>query len=211
MKKLIIFDFDGTLVDTSEGLIDTHAHTLREIGLTAPDNEKMKAILSAGLYNTYHTVIGLPEEEARRAMSIYRVKYRESGAAMSRVYDGIPALLDNLKKRGFLLGVATMKKQENTDSMLKLHGIYHMFDAVFGMDDTDSLTKADIIKKCCSHLETGTDEALMIGDSNVDLEGSGAAGVDFIGVTYGFGFEPGKDYPFTTAESVEQLRSLLCI
>lgn len=211
MKKLIIFDLDGTVADTSEGLLNTHRHTIREMGLQEPDEADMKPLLSAGLFRTYNVIMGLSEEETRRAITIYRKHYGETGLAMSRVYDGMEKLLADCRKKGLRLAVATMKKQETTDSMLKLHGIYHMFDAVFGMDDTDSLTKADVIKKCCGHLETGTDEALMIGDSNVDLEGSGAAGVDFIGVTYGFGFEPGKDYPFTTAESVEQLRSLLCI
>lgn len=211
MKKLIIFDLDGTVADTSEGLLDTHRHTIREMGLQEPDEADMKPLLSAGLFRTYNVIMGLSEEETRRAITIYRNHYGETGLAMSRVYDGIEKLLADCRKKGLRLAVATMKNQVLARKLTEILGIDSLFDAVCGMDAGDSMTKADIIGMCCTLAGISKEEAVMVGDSTVDSEGAKAAGVDFIGVTYGFGFRPDEKLPFTAADSISQLRRILCI
>ena len=102
--------------------------------------------------------------------------------------------MKKLINKGYKLGVATLKSQTIAENVLKIHKIYSYFDCVVGMDADESLTKKDTIRIGMN--STGSKNAVLVGDSQYDYDGAAAAGIDFIGVLYGFGLkDDDHDYP----------------
>lgn len=200
--KLVIFDFDGTIADTSEGILDSHAFALKAMGREVPCEDELRDVIGGNLLKTYIEKLGFPEPDAREAVKIYRERYAEVGIHKAVLYPGFADMLKILKNRGYKTGVATLKAESFANIMLDEMKIASYFDAVCGMDEYDHLSKAKLIQKCCSLCEVDERSAILIGDSNNDVIGAEEAGVKFIGVTYGFGFAPDKNYSFETANKV---------
>lgn len=108
---------------------------------------------------------------------------------MFSAYQGIYELLKNLKKNGYLIGVATLKGENFAKQMLEKAGLSKYFDAINGWYGTNDCTKACIIKRVISSLSLTNDYAILVGDSEYDAEGAKTADVDFLGVSYGFGIK----------------------
>lgn len=191
--KLIIFDLDGTIADTSSGILECHRFANAAMGRPVADGLMLDGIIGAPLLTTYLTNFGYPEHEAKKAVQIYRKHYEEEGFAKSKPYPGIEECLQHLKRSGYLLAVATLKAEWLAKRVLDMLGIRSFFDVVCGMDTQDTLSKMDLIVMCMSALGMGKDETILVGDTAYDAKGAQQAGIDFLGVTYGFGFK--KDSP----------------
>lgn len=181
----ILFDLDGTLTPSETGIIRSASYALEQMGFPVPSYEEMKRFIGPPLLYSFKTFCGMDEEQAQRAVELYRVRYREKGWAENSVYPGIPALLKALKRAGVKLGVATGKPQVFTDQILDLFGLRSYFDAVCGISTTDhnadkqALIRAALPKDCRS--------ACMVGDRKFDIEAARALGLDAVGVLYGYG------------------------
>ena len=131
-------------------------------------------------------------------------KHREYGIHKAiyeaKVYPGITKTLGELRAKGVGLAVATLKKQEIAETILRNFGLVDYFRAVVGMDASESLTKSMTIREAMKLMHSS--EAVMIGDTEYDYAGAVEAGVDFIGVLYGFGFRAGTDYHFRTVSAL---------
>lgn len=207
--KLVIFDFDGTIADTSEGILDSHRFTLKAFGREIPCTEELCGIIGGNLLKTYIEKFGFAEQDARGAVRMYRKRYAEVGIHKAVLYPGVEDMLKVLKIRGYKTGVATLKADNFANIMLDEMKIASYFDAICGMDEHDHLSKAGLIKKCCSLCGVDESSSILIGDSNNDLKGAEEAGVKFIGVTYGFGFTPDENYSFDTVnKAIEILKYL---
>lgn len=206
--KLVIFDFDGTIADTSEGIIDAHKHTLKTMGRDIPSDNELRSIIGGNLLKTYIEKFGFEETIAREAVSIYRERYANIGIHKAELYPGFSDMLTVLKERGYKTGVATLKAEVFAKTMLNEMGILERFDEVCGMDPNDGLDKAGLILKCAALCGTSIDQTVLVGDSNNDLSGAQKAGVHFIGVTYGFGFVPEYNYEFITADCPKNISNL---
>ena len=207
--KLVIFDFDGTIADTSGGILDSHRFALSAMGREIPTAEELRSVIGGNLLNTYIERFGFAEPDAREAVRIYRERYAEVGIHKAVLYPGFADMVKELKNKGYKVGVATLKAENFAKTMLDEIGIADYFDEVCGMDQNDGLDKAGLILKCCDLCGCGKNEATLVGDSNNDFIGAKQAGVDFIGVTYGFGFNSGKKYEFKTVNSCAELLELL--
>ena len=204
--KLIIFDLDGTLADTSPGIIECHIYANAAMGRPIRDDRLLDGIIGGPLYETYRERFSYPEEDARRAVEIYRAHYAQVGIAGSRLYPGMDECLASLNRRGYQLAVATLKAENLARRLLKSLGVARYFDVIHGMNGWDSLSKSDIIKMCMAELSIASGETVLVGDSIHDFEGAKQAGAAFLGVTYGFGFTgPRKDM----AADCRQLRDRL--
>ena len=192
--KLVIFDFDGTLADTSAGILDAHRFALSEMGRPIPSDEELCSVIGGHLLKTYVEKFGFSEIDARKAVQIYRNRYADVGIHKVTMYPGIDELLKKLKAGGCITAVATLKAEKFAKLMLAEMDIIDLFDYVCGMDENDSQTKTSLIKKCMICAACDSSESVLIGDSQNDLIGAKEAGVDFIGVRYGFGFKDGKEY-----------------
>lgn len=189
---LIVFDMDGTLADTSPGILDSHRFAHRAMGRPVPDEAALRSVIGGPLLRTYQERFGFSEPEAKAAVAHYRDYYRRQGLLQAALYPGIPQLLHGLLARGMQLGVATLKAEVFAVDMLRRMGVYDCFAAVCGMDENDTRTKAELIRRCMTLTGSIPAETLLVGDSIHDWEGARTAGVGFIGVTYGFGFSPSE-------------------
>ena len=206
--KLVIFDFDGTIADTSPGILDSHQYALKGMGRIVPLEAELRKVIGGNLLKIYIEKFGFDEEQAREAVRIYRERYAEVGIHQATLYPGFKEMLVELKRKGYKIGIATLKEESFAKLMVQEMGIADFFDEICGMDSNDGLDKAGLIMKCCESCGCHKGEAILVGDSNNDWHGSQQAGVNFIGVTYGFGFKKEEKYEFTTIDKPMELIDL---
>ena len=116
--KLIIFDFDGTIADTSEGILDAHRFVLNTMGREVPSEEELRGVIGANLLTTYIEKFGFSDLDARVAVRVYRERYAEVGIHKAILYPGFVDVIKNLKNKGYKIGVATLKVEDFAKSML---------------------------------------------------------------------------------------------
>lgn len=190
--KLVIFDLDGTLADTSEGIYNAHRYTAGEIGIILEENS-LNGVIGGELLKIYKERFWLEDDAARKAVDIYRLWYQEKGIFQAEIYQGIIELLTNLKSKGTKLAVATLKREDFAKKMLEDMGIAPMFEYILGMDAADTLNKEKLLRKSVELCNVKIEESVLIGDSMSDAKGASACAMDFVGVTYGFGFSDKQD------------------
>ena len=188
---LAIFDMDGTLADTSPGIIRCHQYAHRMMGRSEPEETILREVIGGPLLETYCGRFGFSEEDARRAVAFYRQRYAEKGIYEAVLYPGMKGTLKALREQGLLLGIATLKAERFAKEIVGYLGISDCFDAIFGMDERDQRSKSELIRLCMETLSVSRRETVLIGDSIHDWKGTREAQVDFIGVTYGFGLQKG--------------------
>lgn len=185
--KAIVFDLDGTINDSSPGIIHCFKLTGEHYGIYNIPEELLRSGLSGPFTNNLRNILGLKEEQFQEAIKIYTDFYVAGGQWMSQLFPGIKTALETLKSRGYRLGVATMMVDEYAKETLSKYGILEMFDAVHGASFTIPYNKEDLIEQCLYSMDVRPDEAVMIGDGIDDYRASRIAGTEFIGVTYGYG------------------------
>jgi phosphoglycolate phosphatase len=208
--KLVIFDFDGTIADTSEGIMDSHRFALVHMGRKVPCDEELYSLIGGNLLNIYIDHFGFSDSDAREAVKIYRQRYAEIGIHKASLYHGFKELLICLKLEGMKVGIATLKAEVFAKKMVEELGIAELFDCICGMDSQDGLSKSGLVNKCVSECQCTVDDTVLVGDTIGDLNGAQEAGTSFIGVSYGFGFKKNIDYDFICcASSLELQKKLL--
>ena len=207
--KLILFDFDGTIADTSPGIIDAHKFTLESMGRLIPRDDDLLKIIGGQLLKTYKEYFGFDDTSAKEAVKIYRKRYAKVGINLANMYEGFPDLIDRLKENGFYIGIATLKSERFAKIMLNNFSLLDKFDTICGMNEQDSLTKTDLIQRCMKSCRVNQLETLLVGDSINDLRGAENVGVHFIGVTYGFGFKEDREYDFDVAHTPAEIYSIV--
>ena len=193
MYKTIIFDLDGTLLNTSEGVINSVKYALDKMGLEQLPYEKAKHFIGPPLQEGFAKVAGLVGEDIDTAVIHYRENYKNRGAIFeAEVYEGIIDVLKHLKNDGRKLCVATLKPEDSAKRVLEHFGLAEYFDYIGGNKEEKS-TKAGLIAEGLSATNTTAEEAVLIGDSIFDLYGAKEAEVDFIAAAYGFA--PDEGFP----------------
>ena len=191
MKKydVVLFDLDGTLTDSSAGIINSIIYALDKYGISVEDNTVLRKFLGPPLHESFKKFYGFDDKKAMQATNFYREYFSTKGFLENKVYDGISELLQNLNDNGKRLIVATSKPQVFTDTIIKHFALDKYFEFVAGsnMDGTRS-KKAEVIEyalnKC---LITDKSNVVMVGDRKHDIIGANAVGIDSIGVEYGYG------------------------
>ena len=193
MYKLILFDLDGTLADTSEGIYGAYHYSCEQSGIPLNENS-LNGVIGGNLLRVFTDRFGLNEQAARKTIAIYRRWYEEHGIWKAKLYPGMKDVLHQLAEK-YILGVATLKREDFAKKMLPMLGIDNCFQMICGMDVNDTLDKEQIIWKCMKQADVKPSETLLIGDSESDLNGAVTCGVDFLAVTYGFGFKTDEVLP----------------
>jgi phosphoglycolate phosphatase len=215
MHNTIVFDMDGTLINTSEGIFATANHTMRTLGYDELPNAQLRKFVGPPLPSCFRIACGLNEDEIERACDIYREEYWKGNMYLGSIYPGIVDLLSTLKERGFTLAVATLKLEEMAIAILERKGLLQYFSCVKGADKQGLLSKANIIERALEQLKvTDYSDVLMVGDTPHDLDGSLSLHIDFIGVDWGFGFHKGhtlepQEHIVGTIDSADQLLNFL--
>ena len=186
MAKTILFDLDGTLTDSGEGIINCAILALEHFGLPIPDREEMRTFVGPPLHESFIRH-GVPADKTDEAIRVYRSRYIPIGAYENTPYPGVEELLKAVKAQGHTLYVATSKPEGMSVRILEHFGLAHYFDRICGASmDTSRSTKEDVIAYLLEL--SGRDEnILMVGDTKFDVIGAAAHGIPTIGVSWGYG------------------------
>ena len=185
----VIFDLDGTLLDTSEGVFSSIDHVIATLGLPGLDISVKRTFIGPPMQRSFARVYDMPDDEAMRAADIFRERYKGSDLLKAVPYDGIFETIKTLGREGIGTAVATYKRQDYAEMILKHFGFADICSAICGSDPEGKLTKKDIIENAMKILGVSNrSRAVMVGDSDNDAIGANEIGTAFIAVTYGFGF-----------------------
>lgn len=186
MKKTILFDLDGTLTDSGEGIINCAALALNHFGLPVPDRETLRVFVGPPLDETF-IKFGVPKDKAGEAIAVYRSRYTTVGKFENKPYPGVEQLLQRLKDNGHKLYVATSKPEIMSVEILEHFGLAKYFKTICGATlDGSRSKKADIITYLLEKTG-GVDNTVMVGDTSYDVIGAKAHGIPAIGVSWGYG------------------------
>ncbi|KAB1648788.1 HAD hydrolase-like protein [Pseudoclavibacter endophyticus] len=187
----VLWDLDGTIVDSAPGIISSIQKMLAVLGLEVPPYDDLVSYIGPPILDSFREH-GLGEiVELEYALGVYRDIYREEGEANSRVYPGMADVIRAVHDAGIPMSTATSKNQESAARVLEHFGLHRSFDAVVGATPDDSRSaKADVVAEALRVLETqGHDlsNVIMLGDRFYDVEGSSQHGVPCVYVTWGYG------------------------
>ena len=187
--RLVIFDLDGTLMDTSSGILMAVKDTIREYKMPELSEEQIRTFIGPPIQWSFETQYGISKEEAQEMADTFRALYSTKHLLGAIPYPGIYDLLKFLKEKGLKSAIATYKREDYALCLLKHYHFDEYTDIMYGGDNDGTLKKHDIIQKCIDMAGiTDLQEVVMIGDTLHDANGAKDLGVDFIGVSYGFGF-----------------------
>ena len=178
MYKAILFDLDGTLTDSGEGITKSVQYALEKVGKPETDLQKLRVFVGPPLLEQFQEYAGIDEETARKAVEIYRERYAPVGIYENELYPGIPEMLSGLKQRGYKLAIASSKPE----NFVKIVAEYFHIDSYF-------------------------DQVIMVGDKEHDVFGARRAGLECIAVSYGYGTEEElkNAHPFKIVNSAEEI------
>lgn len=209
--KYILFDFDGTIVDTSPGIINATIYALDSFGIKV-DNPlvSLRRFIGPPLSYSFNTFYGLQGEDIKKAIAIFRDYYSEKGISQCRVYDGMEDLLKLLKSSGKKIILATSKPEVFASKILENLGLKQYFDFIAGalMDESRN-EKPEVMDYAIKQYNIDISEAVMIGDRFYDVQAAATFGIDSIGVLYGFGEEKEFQGSVAMAKDVKELGRLL--
>ena len=186
--KYLIFDLDGTILDSHEGLCRSFQSALKAYGIEESIGN-IKNHLGPLLSETIVKVYGLSKEDGIEAMKLHRKRLMEKGIYECSVYEGIPEMLKTLKDYNLKLAIATNKPEEASVSQLKYFDLIKYFDVVVGNNwDENRGTKGEFIKMAMMEMKVNDiSRVCMVGDRYNDIEGGKENGLSTIGLTYGYG------------------------
>lgn len=187
--ELIIWDVDGTLLDTSPGLISSTLFMIEKLGLPPLDKDTLKSFVGPRIQDSLQRVYQLEGKELEEAANVFRTHYKEGDVLKASPYPGVYRVLEYIHNKGIKQAVATNKRQDFVDALLKKYNLYRYMETVCGTDFAGKLTKANLIEQCISQGNVLKSRVLMIGDSDYDAEAASKTGIDFLAVTYGFGYK----------------------
>jgi phosphoglycolate phosphatase len=206
--RLLVFDWDGTLADSTSLIAGAIQQACRDLGLPAPDDRSARHVIGLGHRDAISLVAPtLPAAGIPRFSERYRAHYLAGDAAIP-LFDGARDMIDELDRRGFLLGVATGKTRAGLARALAQHGIAHHFIASRCADETFPKPHPEMLLSLIDFAGVRAEETLMIGDTTHDLELARNAGVSAVAVAYGAHPAAGLAAmePLATVHSIGELR-----
>lgn len=192
MYKNILFDLDGTLLDTTSGVTMAIRKTLQTLHCDILSDEILKNFVGPPMQESFEKYLKCDKNEALKNANIFREIYKNY-LHEAKPYDGILMLLKELESRKIKIAIATNKSHNNAINILEKFGILKYCHFVMGSDLEGKLTKIDIVNICLKELGAHPQDSVLIGDSIVDSDGALENHIDFIAVLYGFGFKSTND------------------
>ena len=204
--KTIVWDIDGTLLNTLEGLVAAYQYTIEQLNLPEKSYEEIATFIGPTPQTIFVSKFGLSEIEAQKAADVFRDRYKNVDLLKAEPYPNLLSVLEKLSGVGYRQAVATNKRQDYAVDICKHFGIDKYCQPIYGADNFNKLSKAELIKNCLKDLEVADNQAVMIGDTLGDKTAAEQAGVGFIGVNYGFGFKNVEGYANSPSEILDLLK-----
>ena len=189
----VIFDLDGTLLDTSEGIIESVKYVMNVRGYSKISDSELYSFVGPPLRQSFIKQFRINEQEADVAVDCFRENYSDRALLKAKPYDGIYDLCTRLNSNNIKMSVATYKPEDYATRLIEHFGFDKYFESVHGADKEGLLKKEDIILICVNEMKCDSQETVMIGDTLHDAEAAYNTGLGFIAVTYGFGFHDDSD------------------
>lgn len=186
MKKTILFDLDGTLTDSGEGIINCATLALRHFGLPIPAYADMRTFVGPPLRDSFIR-FGVPADQADEAILVYRSRYIPTGMFENTPYPGIRELLEKLRAEGYTLYVATSKPEEMSVTILEKFDLAKYFCRICGASIDSSRSTKDAVIAYLLESSGAKEDMVMVGDTKYDILGAKAHGIPAIGVGWGYG------------------------
>jgi len=200
----LLFDFDGTLVDTGEGIMNATRHALKLQGIEEGNIDNLRRFVGPPLVKAFQWYYGFSEEKAKDTVFKFREYYTDRGWKESHIYPGIIDMLECLKKAGKHLCIATSKPEDLAVTISEREGILRYFEflggSIVNADGEQRTHKPDVIEYVLSSAGvTDRSKVIMIGDRFTDINGAKALSLPSIGVLWGYGsyeelHDAGADY-----------------
>lgn len=187
--KTVLFDLDGTLTDSGPGIINGVQYALKQYGMEVDDLSQLRCFIGPPLHKQFQEFCSFSEEEGKRAVERYREYYSVTGLFENEVYKGIPEVLENLKKAGLQVAMATSKPEKFAIQIADHFNLTPYFDFIGGsLMDGNRTKKSEVIEYVLSSCQVkDRGQVLMIGDREHDIIGAKEAKVHSMGVLYGYG------------------------
>lgn len=190
--KYILFDLDGTISESASGIRESLEYAIAKLDKPVPDLSDYTLYIGPPLLDTFRNICHFSDEVSREGVEIYRGYYNEKGKFANKTYSGVAELLENIKAQDCKVAVCSSKYEAFAKEIIEILGLEKYFDAVCGSTlDGSRKDKKDLIpyavESLGGNLEADRGSIVMIGDTYFDARGAVQTGVDFIGVTYGYG------------------------
>ncbi len=210
MKKAIMFDLDGTLTDSGEGIINCAILALEHFGCPIPSREALRVFVGPPLHESF-IKHGVPADQAEKAVEVYRSRYIPIGKYENTPYPGIRELLEALRAEGHTLYVATSKPESMSIDILEHFDLAKYFHRICGASMDTSRSSKDAVIAYLLEQNGRADNMVMVGDTKFDILGAKAHGIPAIGVSWGYGEAADMEAAGAAAiaHSMEELMTLL--
>lgn len=195
MYHTILFDLDGTLTDSREGILNCLRYALEKLGEPVPEEQTLLRFIGPPLQDSFERFCGFSPEKALEAIRLFRERYAPIGKFENAAAPGLPEVCARLKERGYVLALASSKPEELCVPICERFGYAPSLSAIVGSPPVGDWEKADVIREAFRRLgltEADRPSVLMVGDRKFDVLGAAACGIDCVGVEF-FGYaDPGE-------------------
>jgi len=185
--KFVLFDFDYTLADATEGIVESFNYGFNKVNLPRPEVNEIKKTVGQPLYTAFTILTGIENQDTIEIFrEHFRIKADEVMSSKTKLMPDVIPVLKMLKEKGIKTGIATNKFRYRIDEVLQMYEISHLIDIVIGFEDVENHKPApDALWKAREMLGININETLYVGDSLIDAEAANRAEVDFLAVTTG--------------------------
>ncbi len=211
MYKYILFDLDGTVADSAEGVTNSVYYALSHMGIEVADKSELKKFIGPPLSSSFKEFYNFSEDQIKKGTALYREYYTDKGINEATIFDGIEPLLHELKTCGRKIILATSKPEVFAVKIIENFGVSEYFDVIAGSTlDEERNTKTKVIEYALEKAGvTDLSEALMIGDRKHDVIGANETGIRCAYILYGYGNreeaeEYNADYILDTVNDLEK-------
>lgn len=186
MIKSVLFDFDGTLADTAQGIVETLRESFVQLGLPVPTKDAMVATIGRPLWKAFQTLGNMTDDEAFQAVEIYRRLFMEYEIPNIRMFPDVETMLEQLAQRGIRMAIVTSRDRLSLDLILQNNGIDKYFETVVTVNDHLTPKPApDMVLALLERMDIEATETLVVGDTTFDIEMGNRAGCKTCAVTWG--------------------------
>ena len=210
MKQYLLFDLDGTLTDPMVGITSSVQYALEKFGIHVKYLKDLIPFIGPPLDDSFQEFYGLSKEDAGKAVEYYRERYSTTGIFENCPYPGVEKLLQELRRKKYLLAVASSKPEYYVKQILDYFNLTEYFDEIVGSEMNGARTnKTEVIEETLKRLglDHHRERVIMVGDKEHDVLGARKAGLDCVAVSYGYGTEEelAASQPLQIVASAEEI------
>ena len=204
--KNIIWDLDGTLVNTAPGIVLTYTYLMQNQYLPRRSETEIQRLIGPRLQVVFQEEFRLDTEQAQEMVIRFREYYNTHGLSHAEPFPQVLNVVQKLKRKGFSQSIVTNKREDLAKKLCERHSLNKFMEIIIGGDPYGEKSKSELVEQCLQSL--GTRDVIMIGDAEEDKQAADKAGISFLGVNYGYGFHNIPGYANSSEEIFRNLEQM---